>query len=118
MATDEGNWDDGLYDENGNPLYPDRIYVPAIAEPCTQAIRLSAVEEEPDEFQFGVFELQYAIYLGTIAAGDRYGRLRFIVSVVLPSIPGIDDADAFGTFTLVPGAVTIRLPSIQPPECD
>lgn len=112
MPADTGAWDDGLYDENGDPLYPDRIYVPAIADPCTQVIRPGSI---PDEFlEFGQLELQHSISVFGVGPSDRYGRLRIIVSIVVSSI---DDGDEFGTLTLVPGVAEIRLPSIEAPEC-
>ena len=112
MAADEKAYDDGLYDENGDPLYPDRIYVPAIALPCTHYIRPPSIEAPVDPY--GLFELQHSISLLGIGDASRYGRLRLIVSIVLPSI---GDSSAVGSITLIPGSVTIRLPSIEQPEC-
>lgn len=112
MPADQNLFDQDLFDESGNPLYPDRIYLPSIAEPCTKYVRLPSIPGESPEF--GAFELQRAIYLSSIAGAERFGLMTLIVSMILPSIA---DDSAVGSITLTPGPVTIRLPSIQEPEC-
>jgi hypothetical protein len=114
MPADSGAWDDGLYDENGDPLYPDRIYVPAVADPCINVLRPGSV---PDEIlgEFGQFELQSSISVFSVGPTDRYGRFRLVASIMVSSV---DDGDEFGTPTLIVGITEIRPASVEGDLCD
>lgn len=110
MPFDQSLFDQSLFDDDGNPLYPDRIYLPAVYTPCTKYVRLPSI----DEGELGAIELQTAIYLSGIGGTERFGRIRLILSIILASVDG---GEAVSDITVTPGDVTVRLPSLQEPEC-
>ena len=111
MPSRDGIFDDGIFDSDIiDKIFPN-IYPPSIVEPCAQRVFPTGIDLEEDEF--GVHQLQFAIYSASIGPSDRYGHHTLISSIIVASLP---DDDAFGTHTFTVGPVTIYAPSIQE-EC-
>lgn len=110
MPLDTGRFDEDLFDADGNPLYPNRIYLPSIVEPCSRSIILPSL---PDDTALGAIELRRCIYLSSIGSTERFGKLSLVLAITLPSLA---DDTALGSISMNPAEIPIKLPTIRE-EC-